>query len=87
MITNLFQLYSWVDQETCRVYARIFLEEGFLKLGLTAEALTMGMLDTCVAAALVLKSGRDIDGQHPCLEMETVGIRHSSNFKRSFTGY
>ncbi|KAJ7117172.1 hypothetical protein C8R44DRAFT_627037 [Mycena epipterygia] len=57
---NYVCLYS-TGLEAPRIYARIFRDANALALDLTAEAINMGMLDVCVAAALVLQSGRNID--------------------------
>ncbi|KAJ7117173.1 hypothetical protein C8R44DRAFT_739016 [Mycena epipterygia] len=47
--------------EAPRIYARIFRDDNSLALDLTTEAIKMGLLDVCVAAALVLQSGLNID--------------------------
>lgn len=44
-----------------QIYARICREEGAVELELTAEAIQIGLLEVCVAAALLLQSGRKID--------------------------
>ncbi|KAJ7089566.1 hypothetical protein C8R44DRAFT_648678 [Mycena epipterygia] len=44
-----------------QIYARVCREEGAVELELTAEAIQIGLLEICVAAALVLQSGRNID--------------------------
>ncbi|KAJ7117180.1 hypothetical protein C8R44DRAFT_627021, partial [Mycena epipterygia] len=58
---NYVCLYSTGLEAPPRIYARIFRDANALALDLTAEAINMGLLDVCAAAALVLQSGRNID--------------------------
>ncbi|KAJ7076640.1 hypothetical protein B0H15DRAFT_1026469 [Mycena belliarum] len=44
-----------------QLYARVLREEEDVALDLTAEAIQIGLLEICVAAALLLQSGRKID--------------------------
>ncbi|KAJ7904182.1 hypothetical protein B0H13DRAFT_2510810 [Mycena leptocephala] len=44
-----------------QTYARITREEGAVALDITAEAIQIGLLEVCVAAAFLLQSGRRID--------------------------
>jgi len=44
-----------------QTYARVTREEGAVALDVTAEAIRIGLLDVCVAAAFLLQSGRKID--------------------------
>ncbi|KAJ6459972.1 hypothetical protein C8R45DRAFT_1056190 [Mycena sanguinolenta] len=44
-----------------QTYARVTREEGAVALDITAEAIQIGLLDVCVAAALLLQCGRNID--------------------------
>ncbi|KAJ6500218.1 hypothetical protein C8R47DRAFT_1068436 [Mycena vitilis] len=46
---------------TPHTYARVTQEEGTVLLEITAEAIQLGLLETCVAAAFLLQSGRTID--------------------------
>ncbi|KAK7020091.1 hypothetical protein R3P38DRAFT_3318987 [Favolaschia claudopus] len=42
-------------------YARLTREDGAVALEITSEAIQLGLLDVCVAAALLLQCGRKID--------------------------
>ncbi|KAJ6570845.1 hypothetical protein DFH09DRAFT_916822 [Mycena vulgaris] len=44
-----------------QIYARVYRDEGEVALDLTTEAIRIGLLEVCVAAALLLQSGRNID--------------------------
>ncbi|KAJ7467532.1 hypothetical protein FB451DRAFT_1340446 [Mycena latifolia] len=44
-----------------QTYARVHREDGEVVLELTQEAIQIGLLEICVAAALLLQSGRNID--------------------------
>ncbi|KAJ6579975.1 hypothetical protein DFH09DRAFT_979293, partial [Mycena vulgaris] len=44
-----------------QIYARVYRDEGEVALELTTEAIQIGLLEVCVAAALLLQSGRNID--------------------------
>jgi hypothetical protein len=54
------QLYS-AGLGTPQIYARVTREEGAVALEITAEAIQIGLLEVCVAAALLLQCGRRID--------------------------
>ncbi|KAJ7691007.1 hypothetical protein B0H17DRAFT_935402 [Mycena rosella] len=44
-----------------QIYARVFRQNEDLVLEMTPEAVQIGLLEICVAAALLLESGRNID--------------------------
>ncbi|KAJ7732037.1 hypothetical protein B0H16DRAFT_1861238 [Mycena metata] len=44
-----------------QIYARVIREEGQVTLELTAEAIQLGLLEICIAAALLLQCERRID--------------------------
>ncbi|KAJ7889756.1 hypothetical protein B0H13DRAFT_1626588 [Mycena leptocephala] len=44
-----------------QIFARVSREEGAVALELTTEAIQIGILESCVAAAFLLQSGRKID--------------------------
>ncbi|KAJ7137509.1 hypothetical protein C8R43DRAFT_1202685 [Mycena crocata] len=44
-----------------QTYARVFHDEDEVALEISAEAIQIGLLEVCVAAALLLQSGRKID--------------------------
>ncbi|KAJ7893365.1 hypothetical protein B0H14DRAFT_3671853 [Mycena olivaceomarginata] len=44
-----------------QTHARVTREEGAVALDITSDAIQMGLLDVCVAAALLLQCGRKID--------------------------
>ncbi|KAJ7131560.1 hypothetical protein C8R43DRAFT_895906 [Mycena crocata] len=53
-------LYS-VGLGAPQTYARVFRDEDEVALEISAEAIQIGLLEVCVAAALLLQSGRKID--------------------------
>lgn len=55
-----FQMYS-SGLGAPQIYSRVSREEGAVKLELTTEAIQLGLLEVCVAAAILLQCGRNID--------------------------
>jgi hypothetical protein len=60
IVHSKLQLYS-AGLASPQTYARITREEGAVALDITAEAIQIGLLEVCVAAAFLLQSGRRID--------------------------
>jgi hypothetical protein len=56
----LLQLFS-AGLGAPQIYAHVSREEGELVLELTLEAIQLGLLEVCVASALLLQCGREID--------------------------
>jgi hypothetical protein len=56
----LLQLFS-AGLRAPQIYAHVSREEGQLVLELTLEAIQLGLLEVCVASALLLQCGREID--------------------------
>jgi hypothetical protein len=59
-VTHTFQLYS-PGLGAPQTHARVTRAEGAVAVDITSDAIQMGLLDVCVAAALLLQCGRKID--------------------------